>query len=59
MTICRKVQLGFATISLMFAGLSAFAINQIDDVMTRHLHRPHRARDPDAGPVGRDEPRRH
>jgi serine phosphatase RsbU (regulator of sigma subunit) len=36
MTIRRKVQLGFAVILLMFAGLSGFAINQIA-VMTRHF----------------------
>ena len=36
MTIRRKVQIGFAVILLMFAGLSGFAINQIA-VMTRHF----------------------
>jgi len=37
MTIRRKVQLGFAIILLMFAGLSAFAIDRIA-VMTRHFN---------------------
>src|SRR5262249_47383909 len=36
MTLRRKVQLGFAVILLMFAGLSAFAINQIS-VMSSHF----------------------